>query len=347
MTSNEFVGLLERCASVVCTVSNKHEATHTLFIRLLKRVQIASPVLTRSKGDYLIKSPTFENISTPSVERDLGECMLWFDSLAIMLRDLHYQRLQIICLSTFAFLWIFAIFAHLYHQPVLMLGGFLAFIPAWLAFKDARNIQMEFLSVRTIAEMLRIQFYLSSAGIDFVPKDRIHRRYQHVMLEVQIGVNLAIAHSSRTNERHHLTEDTIREQWFQTQSDWFEMKQGDLKGSSFVWKKFSSIAFTAGLVLIAATIPAIWYFGDEHIVVKSLITAGPMLLSAAAVGEFYRERHGFEHIAERYEQSIKIYEPDPGEWKKQLLDVGEQALQEVVDWYVTSIEREICVPKGG
>ena len=345
MTNQEFANLTEQ---MILSGNGHHGGVEHMTQLSPDVIRTAVLNLKRSPGKDLLQDPPFDEIPSGSAERLVGEQMLWFDSLAKALRDRHCQKLNITCGSTLAFLWLFAIYAHAIHEPVILGVGcvFLAAAAFTVQFEGRKN-HHAFLYARATAEVLRTYFFLLATGINIDLQSLVHRRYSLPLNSVLSSAQSAILNAQAQPERFRLDEEAVLREWFLGQQGYYMRRSKELAGRSRRWYLMSRISIAVGLCLIIASAFFVFYFKEEHPFAKATLTFGPMLLSAGAVAEFYREKLGFEYLAERYANSVMIYQSTPGGDRiEDLTDVGTQAIHEIIDWYASSVDREISVPLG-
>ena len=340
MTNQEFARLLEK---LIATYEGHHQGGEAKTKLSYAAINSAVAKLKRSAGKDLISDPPFDEMPQDSVEWILGEQMLWFDSLANTLRDRHRHKLIITCSSTLAFLWLFAIYAHAFHKAAILGVGciFLAIAAFTVQFEGRKN-HHAFLFARATAEVLRTYFFLAASGITIDLHSLVQRRYAVPLNSVLSSSQVAIENSHAGSRHVKLEQQVVLREWFQGQQNYYLRRSKELAVNSRRWFLISRISITVGLVLILASASIFDLIsGAEHLKEAGL-TIGPMLLSAGAVSEFFREKLGFEYLAERYANSVAIYQSNPVDLK----DVGSQAIHEMIDWYVSSVDREISVPLG-
>lgn len=340
--------LVQTCMSEPPRGDEHHSATDPLFPLLVKETSLAS---FQSSPSYLIKPSIWDNIPAESSLKGLGERMLQFDALANYFQDKHYKHLKGVCICTAGFLCFFEVFAHWQEkQPLVLLFalGLLGVAYGIVAWLKSRTYQMAYLSTRTVAEILRIQFFLEAAGVDLAVHVKVPRRYKPILGRILIILD-RIREELKTRSKAKLEPDTIKQEWFEGQKTYFKQVAAPReRKAARTWILVSSITFFLGLASVAGLAVVSFLDKIEEPVGKALLVVGPSLLGIAAISEFYLERRGFKHSSERYLHSVDIYEAPASNasWDDLVLDVGLEALHEVVGWYVASVEREICVPKG-
>ena len=356
MTNREFAELIEK---FIATGEADHGGAESKSKLSLKVIQKAILGLKRSPGEDLIANPAFDELPAKSAEWLLGEQILWFDSLAKKLRDRHRQKLNTTCGSTFIFLVLFAVYAHLLPRIEIFGVGcvFLAYAAYTVQFEGRKN-HHAFLFARATCEVLRTYFFLAVSGIQIDLPSLVHRRYRIPLNSVLSCAQMTIKNSESQSEHLALDETVVSREWFVGQQEYYATRSKSRSKLSRTWFLISRISIAIGLVFIFTAAILIWRYQFEvghkggftwsiETFTELALTLGPILLSAGAVSEFYREKLGFEHLAERYKNSILIYQSNSDHGRvENLTDVGTQAIHEIIDWYVASVEREISVPLG-
>ena len=345
MTNQEFAKLIENSIS---NGEGHHDGADSKAKLSLDVIRVAALNLARSSGKDLIADPPFDALPKDSVEWHLGEQMLWFDSLANTLQGRHCRKLNITCASTLAFLWLFGVYAHALPLPVILGVGcvFLAIAAFTVQFEGRKN-HHAFLYARATAEVLRTYFFLAASGINIDLESLVHRRYRIPLNSVLASAQVVIENSKINSTHFKLDEEVVLREWFKDQQNYYLSRSKELAARSRRWYLISRISIAVGLCLIVASAVLVLIFGKEAHVTEATLTIGPMLLSAGAVTEFYREKLGFEYLSERYANSVMTYQSSlDGDRTQNLTDVGTQAIHEMIEWYVSSVDREISVPLG-
>ena len=275
--------------------------------------------------------------------------MLQFDALADHLQELHFRQLNIICAGSLGFLCGFELFAHLLEDKVWVLLaslGLLAGAFAVVFLTRSRTVQLAYLSTRTIAEILRIWFYLDASGEEFPAHEWVRRRYRPIMGSV-LAVRQRIQDEVGSRNAFLLSESAVQSSWFEGQLKFFKRATHKAEKAANLTESFSSSAFTLAILMLV-DLAYVTYTGNRSTALGHwLLVLAPSLLGFAAICQFYLERRGFKANAERYRTSHLIYDlPADHDWNTKVRDAGKEALDEVVDWYIASVEREIRVPSG-
>jgi len=345
-TSINLVQLLKDASSASLGSSQSHK-TEDLFSHLQSeahRLQIDGKA-SDSDLKYLVKDSAGKLV-VGSREHRIGQVMVKFDLLAQRLRDAHYWNLFVVCAHVFA-LTVSIAFSHApSHQPwvpYLAIAIMVSLFWLWRR-KKPKTSQVAFLTARATAEILRIHFFVGCAGQSIDTAAQVQRRFLPVVGTVMAIIDASLKYAD-SPIRSNLTENDIKTDWFFEQRSWIRSRaEIEAKRDRFC-RIVSNSAFVAGLGCYV--ISALFAQQHPHLYFMDLNTLTPILVSIAGLSEFYRERRGFQANAERYRHSESIYEVDDRmEWPEQIKDVAGQALFEVVDWYVSSIEREIDIPKG-
>ncbi len=336
------------------------------LLRSLRTVDsIRQPISDRQLFNFLLRHVSnrrFESDPTrlinfdiwctlPDVSRTkcIGRKMLQFDSLADHLQRLHHRQLAATCFGALVFVFGFELFAHLpTHQSwvlILALGFLISAFVIVFALKT-RIVQIAYLSARTVAEILRIRFFMDASGLPFPSEENIPRRYKPAMASV-IALCSQIHDTVFDKAPFRLSEDVVKEEWFGGQIQFFNMAAVRMAKGARFWEITSKISLGSGIAAILGLAWLSLQAAFEKSNPEPLLIAGPCLLGIGAICQYYLERRGFKPHSERYLHSNHIYDAGPKEnWNETVIDVGTEALHEVVDWYVANVEREISVPLG-
>ena len=343
--------LLSFCDSSPGEEGSVHDATEPLFPYLVKETE-ARPF--ESGSHRLISDKVWEGIPKGTRLHHVGVRMLQFDALADHLQMKFFARLKIVCLLAFGFLCLFELFAHgLKELPLVLAAAFALLGIAIFVVKKLRSktLQLGYLSSRAIAEILRIQFFMEASGAGMAMYERIPRRHKPIFGRVLVALR-EVWRESKNLPKHNLDRKIVDEGWFDGQMKYFKKAADREENAARSLATWSSMLFIASILIIATygvlKGGAILSHQELELWVEPVfLVVGPTLLAAAAICEFYLERRGFKANAERYRHSVHIYDvPSERDWEENVHDVGAEALHEIIDWYVASVEREICVPKG-
>jgi hypothetical protein len=309
-----------------------------------------SPKGGASDPSYLVPdSKVWNKIPAASRTGQVGRRMLQFDALAIRIQRMHFLQLAIASGAILGFIFSFELFAHWLEgsAPVLLISLFCLCVAIYVVHGlESRITQMAFLSARTIAEILRIRFYLDASGEPFPTEESVPPRYGPLLGGV-LQVLQTVYAPLKNLPPATLSETDVRATWFQDQLNYFKKASARNQRHAKVWEGISTIGFAASAVSLLGLLGLVLGGQSQSAMAKALLVLAPTLLAFAAIAKFYLERRGFKAIAERFEHCQHMFPPDKThDWDVVVRDVGAQALHEIIDWYVASMEREICVPLG-
>lgn len=325
----------------------EHRATKGISGDLLTRFRERRQ---RSDPGYLIQTAgALEAMPPDSRTRILGECMLRFDALANELQRQHRWQLAATSLVALSFLVSFEVFAHgLIGNPWVICFSLacLGIALTIVYLLRSRSIQVQYLSARIVAEILRVGFYADAAGLEFHPQIHIPRRYKHAM-ETPAHCVRRIYEQVHSLKAAPLTEAEILECWFAGQQKYHKQKAREMGRAERGWSTAGLIAFGISIVSFVGLTVCSFLGVTESTCGRLLLISAPSTLGLAGICKFYSERSGHKSMGERAEHSDRIYEAEDGKtWDETVADVAREAIHELVDWYVASIEREIAVPTG-
>lgn len=336
--------LIETCGHA--DGASDHAATRKFFDCLLKHISSQNFL---SPADRLAEPDVWTEVGTDTSTSIIGRRMLQFDALADHLQRLHHRHLMVTAYGVLLFLCGFELHAHWFEGQAWVLILALAFLGISFGvvfFLESRTVQLAYLSTRTTAEILRIWFFLDASGQDFPADTWVPRRYGPAMKSI-LAIRNQIAGEIGAKPRAHLSEPLVKEAWFEGQKKFFTSAKGRAETKHRAWESVSGITFALAIAGMAVLV-AISLLGDPTSrLAHGLLVLAPSLLGVAAMCQFFLERRGFKANARRYEDSHLIFEIPAGlTWDKAVSNAGSEALNEVVDWYVASVEREIKVPSG-
>jgi hypothetical protein len=336
--------LLEACCN--SDVAMENAATRKFFECLLKHLSSHS---FNSPPDRLAEPDVWKEIPHETSTSVIGRRMLQFDALADHLQKLHHRHLMVTAYGVLLFLCGFELHAHWFDGQAWVLILALAFlgISFGVVFVlESRTVQLAYLSTRTTAEILRIWFFLDGSGQDFPTDAWVPRRYGPAMKSI-LAIRNQIAGEIVGKPRAQLSEAVVKQAWFEGQKSFFKSAKKKAEKRHRAWESVSGVTFALAIVGMAVLV-AISLLGDPTSrLAHGLLVLAPSLLGVAAMCQFFLERRGFKANARRYEDSHLIFEIPAGlSWHNAVTNAGSEALNEVVDWYVASVEREIKVPSG-
>ena len=340
---NDFIA---KCGAENRGADTGHASTAELLPLISK---YTSRRVFESRPEAVLVAPEVWNaVAVGSRVHYIGKRMLQFDALADYLQKIHYRRLKWVCVGVLAFMIGFEVFAHVFEDwPVVLMGALLCLGAAFVVvvLQKSREVQMAYLSTRTIAEMLRIMFFVEMSGAAFSPNQRVFRRYRPVLASVLAVLDQVQIEAHGLQPAPALAEKVVRQAWFDDQTRHFRKSTRREESAAVMWTRISSFAFGLAIsAIIALAIESIWH-GPHTVVSRTLLVGAPCLLGVAAISQFYLERRGFKGNSLRYLHSVLMYEVQSDDWDADVRDVAAEALHEIVDWYVSSVEREICVPR--
>ena len=284
--------------------------------------------------------------------------MLQFDALADYFQKMYLRRLKATCLLSLAFVCAFELFAHVHPlRNVYVLGMALAFLAAafavvWLPtdrsrYSYSKRVQLAYLSTRTIAEILRIQFFLAGLLSEQTVHQQIMRRHVPILNRVRLAldeVHVEIGEGESSLPAFEMDAETVREAWFCGQRDYFALKAPLQSDNARRWHRYCLVAFGLGILVMIALIVVTGLRRVDTPYGETLLILAPISLAVAASCGFYLEQRGFKSNAERFEHSPHMYAlVGKSLTHGEAHQTATEALYEVVDWYVTSVEREISV----
>jgi hypothetical protein len=311
----------------------------------------------------LVAQDIWEGLDPNSNLYHLGVRFAQFDKLADRFQFEYRRRLTIICSLALGFLVSFELFAHASPQFWFLDLALLFLLGAYFSLGPLRSkeVQAGYLCSRCVSECLRVQFFFLASEIPSKISEITNNfSDRHARSISFVRPILKVVSAETVGMRKATLEKTVVERnWIKGQEKYFEDAIYSNVGKERLLKTISNTSFIFGVICIAAlAVIAHKHPGEIESIarsnlalgssLKALLTLGPSLIAVAAVIEFISERRGFKANAERYSDIRAIFstvDPD-APWTTRIERIGLDCLAENIDWYVSSMQREITVPKG-
>jgi hypothetical protein len=308
----------------------------------------------------LLAKDAWDGLDQGSNLVNIGTRFAQFDALADSFQSEYRLRLTTICSLALAFLICFEIYAHASPEYWLLGLALLLILSAYISLGPlrSREVQAGYLCSRCVAESLRIQFYFLASG--FAPKtaeisNDFSERHASSISYVRPILKAIWAESSGMPQAV-IDKTSVEKNWIKGQEKYFDRaidrNGARARGLSVV----SNAAFFFGVICIATLAVLAYIYQTKEIIPgpaveilkRALLTCGPSLIAVAAILEFISDKRGFKAHAERYRDIRAIFSTvDPeASWESRIERIGLDCLGENIDWYVSSMQREITVPKG-
>ncbi len=347
-------GLLEEAVALalegVREDSQVIEARVRRLYTLLGKTWTAASSSKESSSSKLLEDKQWAAIEPGSKLQCLGERFALFDTLANYFQARFRKQLVEICVLTLGFLIAFEFYAHLLKDQTWLIFAALAMLLiayALLRLFRSKEVQAAYLCARCVSESLRIQFFATGAGLNLDVTQQMPRRYSGAMHQVR-GILAAVCNEAGSgSDQSQLDQDIIETNWIDGQKAYFLEAIERNETSAKVLEVFSTGAFLVGVLCILILAVLAMQGLDVH-AKEVLLSVGPSLIVLGAIVEFFAERSGFKANAERYRNIVQMYShtESGAAWKERVQSIASESLSEHFDWYVTSVEREIAIPKG-
>ncbi len=242
---------------------------------------------------------------------------------------------------------------------------------------NVRGLEEAYVSQRTLAEGLRVRFFLRILGTGYEDQGRVTTLHGHHMGWAQIalrGIDLYLASQKAPSVPDGLRIERAafaQKHWINAQSSYFEGKNGDVGALEKMERsaRRSEMISRGALVLSALLVFgwAIFTLNVDHETVeaweKRATFSTALIIVVSAVVHSYAHKRGYESLAHRYQSIGGFFHhasqemdrltarvaQDPSAWddlQRFAHSVGDMELLESGDWMLVQRERPVEVRAG-
>ncbi|HYM20664.1 MAG TPA: hypothetical protein VEW28_06635 [Candidatus Kapabacteria bacterium] len=287
------------------------------------------------------------------------------DSMASYFKRFTSRAFTGIFVFVFSAALFFDLYAHLFHDVQLVLGGYLlslvlAFL--WYTYAKRKHYQTKYLDYRALAEGLRVQFFWKYIGLRHTAGDYYIRKQKSELDWIRFAMRTAaIPLIGETSSKNGLSEEElehrlpiIMDSWVDDQAKYYPKAiSGDHRRLKRI-EHIINVLFYLGIALAVVQL----LFEIPHLVKDYFVVATGLAPIAAALLGGFIERNAFIGHIKQYERMAVLF-VQGREYLNELLEqrqfkqacdfifeLGSEALAESGDWMLLHRERPLEVPKG-
>lgn len=336
----------------------KNQEDKDYSYRMLKALDgFNSAVTERASSDPALLAST-GGINLKAEDLTATEHRIWRIYAAADFLALFYQRrartaLRMIFAAAWLMVLLFASYAHLINNPIVLGAYVLVFVLGVVIFalSNKSNIYVQYLDYRGLAEGLRVQLFYCLSGIDTNVADYYMRKHKSELAWIRSAIRTLYY----GEDRRKLRLDLVEEHWIKDQSEYFLRKSPENEKQYKRHEHIAQAVFILG-ILIAVAVCVIEAFvwresiGHEH---KSfIIILMEMLPATAAALTGYAYRMGLDQQIKQYAHMGELF----GRAQKAVVsqnisterdfqtlveELGKEALAENGDWVLLHRDRPI------
>ncbi len=348
-----------------------NEEAEVAFQKIFKQIDRFNEDTTEHIERLLEQKPQSEGylygkISTASFSDEIKSIIDHYSTADVLASYFQkHTRRAFVLIFTFVFCaaLFFDLYAHLWQEPVVLLGYLFALLLAfaWYTFAKRKHYQTKYLDYRALAEGLRVQFFWRYIGLRHTAGDYYIRKQKSEMDWIRFAMRTAAiprGDITWTKSEHidHKPErlEAVMQSWVEDQANYYpKALRRDHKKLHKLERSIDIMFYIAiGLVFVLLLVHV------PHEFLHFLVVAtGLAPITAALIGG-YIERNALVGHIKQYERMGLMFRQareflgklleakNYNEASDFIFELGSEALAESGDWMLLHRDRPLEVPKG-